>query len=68
MLRSHTRQHAPPCLPAQATHILGYLCLDGEGTRVDVGAALRYFRCADRLGSADAARMVGSLLNTGQFG
>lgn len=60
---------APLLLPTlQVTHILGYLCLDGEGCRVDVPAALRWFRLSEAHGCLDAGRMIGSLLNTGQFG
>ena len=68
------RASRPPCLlcvcpsllnHAQSAHILGYLCMDGEGTRADVGAALRWFRLAQRAGCAEAGRMIGSLLNTG---
>lgn len=51
----------------QAAHILGYLHLDGEGTRVDVGAAIRWFRLAERHGCRDAGRVLGSLFNTGQY-
>ncbi|KAL4421539.1 hypothetical protein ABPG75_010830 [Micractinium tetrahymenae] len=52
---------------AQAAHILGYLHLDGEGTKADVGAAIRWFRLAERHGCRDAGRVLGSLFNTGQY-
>lgn len=58
-------QPYPNTAPHQSAHILGYLCLDGEGTKTDAGAALRWFRLAQRAGCAEAGRMIGSLLNTG---
>lgn len=53
---------------AQAAHILGYLHLDGEGTRADTAVAIRWFRLAERCGCRDAGRVMGSLFNTGQYG
>lgn len=51
----------------QAALLLGYLFLDGEGTKVDVAAAIRWFRLAERHGCRVAGRVLGSLYNTGQF-
>ena len=51
----------------QAAHILGYLCLDGEGTRADTQAAIRWFRPAERYGCLEAGRVLGSLYNSGQY-
>lgn len=52
----------------QAAHILGYLHLDGEGTKADVAAALRWFRLAERQGCREVSRVIGSLLNVGMYG
>lgn len=52
---------------SQAAHILGYLNLDGEGTKADVATAIRWFRLAERHGCREAAFVLGSLYNTGQY-
>lgn len=52
---------------AQASHILGYLWLDGEGTRADTPTAIRWFRLAESCGCQDAGLVLGSLYNTGMF-
>lgn len=51
----------------QASLLLGYLHLDGEGTKADVATAIRWFRLAERHGCRVAGRVLGSLYNTGQF-
>lgn len=53
---------------ANAHLILGYLYVDGEGTRRDNRAAVRHLRAAAELGCAEAQKALGSLYNTGQFG
>ena len=53
---------------AHARLILGYLHLDGEGTRRDNGAAVKHLRAAAELGSAEAQATLGWMYNTGQFG
>ena len=53
---------------AQAQLMLGYLHLDGEGTKRDNAAAVAHMRAASELGSSDAQTVLGSLYNTGQFG
>lgn len=56
-----------PLPPLQAAHIMGYLHLDGEGTKADVAAAIRWFRLAERHGCRDAGSVLGSLFNSGQY-
>lgn len=48
--------------------ILGYLHLDGEGTKRDNQEAVVAMRRAAELGSDEARRTLGWLYNTGQFG
>ncbi|PSC67554.1 hypothetical protein C2E20_8786 [Micractinium conductrix] len=52
---------------AQAAHILGYIFLDGEGTKSDLAAAIRWFKEAERHGCQEAGRVLGSLFNTGIY-
>jgi hypothetical protein len=53
---------------AHAALMLGYLHLDGEGTRRDNGAAVAHMRAAAALGNTEAQSTLGSLYNSGQFG
>lgn len=53
---------------ASAHLMLGFLCLDGEGTRRDNMAAVAHMRTAAALGCGEAQAQLGSLFNTGQFG
>jgi len=47
--------------------MLGYLCLDGEGTKLDYTEATRYFKLAISNGNLEAERTLGWMFNTGQF-
>lgn len=58
----------PPPLTLQAAHVLGLLHLDGEGTKADLGTALKWFRLAERQGCREVSRLIGSLLNVGMYG
>lgn len=53
---------------AHACLILGYLHMDGEGTRRDNGIAVRHMRAAAELGNPEAQTTLGWMYNTGQFG
>lgn len=53
---------------AHAHLMLGYLHLDGEGTRRDNGAAVTHMRAAAGRGNAEAQKTLGWMYNTGQFG
>ncbi|PRW60596.1 cobalamin biosynthesis [Chlorella sorokiniana] len=53
---------------SQAAHVLGLLYLDGEGTKPDLGTALKWFRLAERQGCREVSRIIGSLLNVGMYG
>jgi TPR repeat protein len=48
--------------------MLGYLHLDGEGTKRDNMEAVSAMRRASELGSDEARRTLGWMYNTGQFG
>jgi TPR repeat protein len=48
--------------------MLGYLHLDGEGTKRDNREAVSAMRRASELGSDEARRTLGWMYNTGQFG
>ena len=48
--------------------MLGYLHLDGEGTKRDNKEAVVVMRRAAELGSDEARRQLGWMYNTGQFG
>ena len=52
---------------AEASTILGFMYLDGEGTRQDNTEAVRWFKEGKAYGSEPAARALGHLFNTGQF-
>lgn len=47
---------------------LGFLALDGEAIKLDLEAAVKWFRLAARCGSRDAELALGTLLRTGQYG
>jgi hypothetical protein len=51
----------------EASLMLGYLHLDGECGTSDIGRALKWLRIATQLGCQEAARVIGSMMNTGQF-
>ncbi|KAI7836914.1 hypothetical protein COHA_009246 [Chlorella ohadii] len=53
---------------SQAAHVLGLLYLDGEGTKADLGIALKWLRLAERQGCREVSRVIGSLLNVGMYG
>ncbi|GAB4822508.1 hypothetical protein N2152v2_009554 [Parachlorella kessleri] len=55
------------CL-AQVAHILGLLHLDGEGTKKDLLASVKWLKVAEQHGCMEAGKVLGSLYNTGQFG
>jgi hypothetical protein len=52
---------------AQAAHVLGFLHLDGEGTKQDTGAALQCFKTARLCGCTEAGSVLGSLFRNGQY-
>lgn len=51
----------------EASLMLGYLHLDGECGTSDIGRALKWLKIAAELGCQEAARVIGSMMNTGQF-
>lgn len=53
---------------ASASLLLGYLHMDGEGTKVSNLEAVRHMRRASMLGDEEAHRTLGWMYNTGQFG
>lgn len=53
---------------ARATLVLGYLHLDGEGTKEDKLEAVKFLKVSSSLGNTDAQKTLGFLYNTGQFG
>jgi uncharacterized protein len=53
---------------AQAHLILGYLFMDGEGTKQDLGEAVKHMRAAAERGNEEAETTLGWMYNTGQFG
>jgi TPR repeat protein len=53
---------------SQGGLVLGYLCFDGEGMRIDVQEAVRYFKLAAGAGNKEAQQVLGWMYNTGQFG
>lgn len=52
----------------QAGLVLGYLCFDGEGTRIDKLEAVKYLKLAAGAGCKEAQQVLGWIFNTGQFG
>ena len=55
-------------LTGKAALFLGFLHLDGEGTKVDNAAAVNFFRVAASHGEADAERQLSSIYSTGAYG
>jgi TPR repeat protein len=55
-------------MTSQASLILGYLHMDGEGTKRDNEVALQHMRAAADHGSDEAKSTLGWMYNTGQFG
>jgi TPR repeat protein len=55
-------------MKSQASLILGYLHMDGEGTKRDNAVALQHMREAADNGSDEAKSTLGWMYNTGQFG
>lgn len=53
---------------ARASLLLGYLFMDGEGTKACNLEAVRHMRRAAALGDEEAHRTLGWMYNTGQFG
>eukprot|EP00892_Ulva_mutabilis_P012297 jgi/Ulvmu1/943/UM102_0026.1 len=53
---------------ARASLLLGYLHMDGEGTKASNLEAVRHMRRAALLGDEEAHRTLGWMYNTGQFG
>ena len=72
-------QHIPPAVPlfmttascrrtlANAAHILGCLYLDGEGTKQDAAAAVKWLGTAQHCGCVEAAGLLASLFRSGQY-
>lgn len=56
-----------PILAASAT-ILGYLHMDGEGTKTDNLLATKWFAIGKEHGNKEAEKTLGWMWNTGQFG
>jgi len=55
-------------LLSSAATILGYLHMDGEGTKIDNVAATKWFAIGKAHGNKEAERTLGWMWNTGQFG
>lgn len=53
---------------AKTALLLGFLHLDGEATKFDAAEALKWFKVALLNDCAEAARIIGTLFNTGQYG
>lgn len=51
----------------ESAHILGVIHLDGDATKMDTTAAIRWFHIAAQRGCADAGRMLQSLFRSGQY-
>lgn len=54
-------------LQAQAALMLGFMHLDGEGTKTDVAEAVKWFKKASSHGNGEAQKQLGVLFNTGQY-
>jgi TPR repeat protein len=52
---------------AQAHLILGYMYMDGEGTKQDLGKAAKHMREAIKRGSEEAETTLGWMYNTGKY-
>ena len=52
----------------EAALVLGFLHFDGEGCATDRPRACAYFRVAAAAGCDEAAKTLGWILNTGQYG
>lgn len=54
-------------LQAHAALMLGFMYLDGEGTKTDVVEAVKWFKKASSHGNGEAQKQLGVLFNTGQY-
>ncbi len=52
---------------ANASHILGYMYLDGEGVVADTGEAVKWLKVAHKYGCKEASRVLGGLFRNGQY-
>mmetsp|Transcript_19505 Transcript_19505/g.23371 ORF Transcript_19505/g.23371 Transcript_19505/m.23371 type:complete len:267 (-) Transcript_19505:249-1049(-) len=53
---------------AQVALMLGYMHMDGDGTRTDNAEAMKWMLVAKSCGSKDAESTLGWMYNTGQYG
>lgn len=51
----------------ECAHILGVVHLDGDATKQDTGAAIKWFQISHQHGCMEAGRMLQSLFRSGQY-